>query len=145
MTRLVSFFALVLLQSACGWTEADKREFEDSVRPVLIQGYRDFRFFHGDGDYGTWAWSYELPSQTDPANAIAAARDQIQRAEPCFNTIVREDATALTIRCGLKEYRIRLDARRRRLFMLEMATVPGNPKRYQELASLLDQAFENFN
>lgn len=127
--RLVAFALLSSVSTSCVWTEADKRAFEDDVRPVLITGYEDFRFYRGDGHYGTWVWSYQLPPGLHPSDALRAAKEQIQRVEPCFDRVLRDDAKGLNIRCGSKEYRILLDVPRRRVFMLEMRTVPGNTER----------------
>jgi hypothetical protein len=132
-------------------TDHAVKVWEDLERPVLLNGYSDFKGDVDGVDDGYVVVSYQLPASVPTAEVIPRLKSQITTRFPCYQTL-DESTDRLVLRCpggrvrgsahGNEEYRIRTSNEHRRVFMLVVDEV-ADPT-YPKMLEALDRTVEAY-
>lgn len=146
--RRLFLSALCVCVGACHSIDEYAKAWEEIHRPVLLEGYHDFRG-HVDGtDDGYIVFSYKLPDGVAVDAAIPKVKQYITTKYPCYQ-VLEQSRSALVLRCPGgrlrgsfywdEEYRVLLDEEHGRVFMLVIDSIKR--PRYQQIVGMLETAY----
>jgi hypothetical protein len=87
------------------------RNVERIHRVAFVPGYSGFRLLDSSADVGVAIFSYQVPDDLAPAQALETAQAQIRQSDGCFQA-TRPSALEIQLRCpnrtggGFTEYRL---------------------------------------